>query len=194
MHELTYYSMERIYHEKQSLLHCGLHAVNAIIQDNEEPFTREDFQEISVAINDELASVLDANQSIGGKLSRALGSFVGDWDVSVLIRALEQRGLKADWFDSRGTRDDLVALFESENLVGFLINSKSNSIWAPVLSLFQSGRHWFALRAIRGVWYNLDSNLPSPVPFESFSDLLDFLDKQLHDESTLLHIAVSAHE
>ena len=45
---------------------------------------------------------------------------------------------------------------------GLIVNVRNRSPAWPLSVLFKERRHWFALRCISGVWYNLDSKLREP--------------------------------
>jgi hypothetical protein len=61
------------------------------------------------------------------------------------------------WLDKRLPVDDkLVRLDEAEGVL-------CNVVMATVFSSLWMQRHWFAVRKVGGVCYNLDSKLPAPV-------------------------------
>lgn len=80
--------------------------------------------------------------------------YTGNWDVTVLDLALQQVDRKLKWHDQRDTEFSKLDLI---NCYALIVNVRNN--WSLP---FLEGRHWFALRKIRGSWYNLDSKLKQP--------------------------------
>ncbi|KAK0603366.1 hypothetical protein LWI29_004203 [Acer saccharum] len=85
-------------------------------------------------------------------------SLTGNYDINVLIVALEGRRKAVVWQDRR---NEAVSIDldggDSSTLMGIVINipvTRSAGIW--------KGRHWITLQQIVGVWYNLDSDFKSP--------------------------------
>lgn len=61
------------------------------------------------------------------------------------------------WLDKRIPVDEkLVKLEETEGVL-------CNVVMTTMLSSLWLQRHWFAIRKVGGVCYNLDSKLPAPV-------------------------------
>ena len=84
---------------------------------------------------------------------------LGNYDVNVLMRALQSRGFEAKWFDKRKPPSILVV----ENIFGFVLNVPSNFRVVGLVPLpFLKQKHWIALRGVGSTFYNLDSNLKGP--------------------------------
>lgn len=84
---------------------------------------------------------------------------LGNYDVNVLMSALQSRGYEAKWFDKRKPLSILVV----ENIFGFVLNVPSNFRVVGIVPLpFLKQKHWTALRSIGSSFYNLDSNLKKP--------------------------------
>lgn len=155
-----------LYHERQSLLRCAVHATNNLLQ--RPAYTPSDFNRIC----DELKSQTRMrHRSFWG---------TGNYDVNVvelaLARAHEAYVLR--WHDRR--REGAIQLPDADHLVGVLCNRKSDRLFG----LLQS-RHWLALhlRATDGSWWDLDSKLVSP---ERVPDIEARLVHELHAHSAEL--------
>ncbi|KAM3721228.1 Josephin-1 [Dirofilaria immitis] len=90
-----------------------------------------------------------------------------NYDINVLIAALETKNLMLNWFDSRRS----TACLDFSKIFGFIFNTTSRG-----LIPFWTGHHWFTVRQI-GVagFFNFDSKLNEPMPindFVAFSDSL----------------------
>lgn len=104
----------------------------------------------------------------------------GNYDVNVLIAALEGRSHRVVWHDRRNGASSINLM--DENLFGIMLNipvRKLAGLW--------KGRHWVTLRRIAGGWYNLDSDLAKPKPFENEEEVKEFLDSVItHGGEVLL--------
>ena len=84
---------------------------------------------------------------------------LGNYDVNVLMSALQSRGYEAKWFDKRKPLSILVF----DNIYGFVLNVPSNFRVVGIVPLpFLKQKHWIALRSVGTTFYNLDSNLKKP--------------------------------
>ena len=98
----------------------------------------------------------------------------GNYDINVLIAALEEKGKSVVWHDHRKGASSIDVDAPEDVLMGFVINvavTRFAGIWRS--------RHWIALRKIDGVWYNLDSDLTAPQPFFDTDKVREFLDSTL---------------
>ncbi|ETI31491.1 hypothetical protein F443_21537 [Phytophthora nicotianae P1569] len=178
---------KELYHERQTLYRCGLHALNNVLQGILRSgelrgmyglmnvfyvgpvFSKASLDEACM----ELATLADPKAGNGlmnwawNPHRAPLG--LGNYDVNALTLALQQKGCVMQWLDKRQPVDEkLVKLDEVE---GFLCNV----VMTTMLSSLWTQRHWFAIRKICGVCYNLDSKLEAPVAFESESACYQFL-------------------
>ncbi|RLN58363.1 hypothetical protein BBJ29_004534 [Phytophthora kernoviae] len=73
------------------------------------------------------------------------------------------------WLDKRLPVDEKLLPWETAEgvLCNVVMTTFMSSLW--------NQRHWFAIRKIKGVCYNLDSKLAAPVPFESEGECYRFL-------------------
>lgn len=133
-----------IFHELQQSALCGQHCCNNLLQNHT-------FSEFDLA---EIAQQLDAQErSLGLGIASGESSNVdasGNFSIQVLRRALQQsNGIELVSWSGEAGRD--VLNFDHEE--GFIVNRRE---------------HWFAIRKIRGKWYNLNSTSPRPEVISDF--------------------------
>ncbi|XP_045366702.2 josephin-2 isoform X1 [Camelus bactrianus] len=81
----------------------------------------------------------------------------GNYDVNVIMAALQGQGLAAVWWDRRRPLSQLAL----PQVLGLILNLPS-PVSLGLLSLPLRRRHWVALRQVDGIYYNLDSKLRAP--------------------------------
>ncbi len=141
-------SLPALHHEKQTRMHCALHATNAILQ--APPFfTAADF--------DALARGVDAAEAAVGVPRPLLFSphkvpLLGVWSIEVVLAALAARGLEAAHYPSPA-----AGAPERPGVAAFLLSRAAGG-----LSGYLGGRHFIALAPVGGVWHNFDSQLDAP--------------------------------
>lgn len=86
---------DSIYLEKQRRLLCALHALNNLLQDAQ-AFSKSDLDAICETLS---PAGSPGRRRVGNPHRSLLG--LGNYDVNVLIYALQQKGLTAIWFDKR---------------------------------------------------------------------------------------------
>ncbi|XP_020594337.1 josephin-like protein [Phalaenopsis equestris] len=168
-----------VYHERQRLQFCLLHALNNLLQ-KEDSFSRAEL--------DSIAEKLDHDDPDKGRWTPLSVIFkthhnklTGNYDVNVLISALETRNKKVVWHDHRNSSASIN--LSSATLLGILLNipvRRFAGLWR--------GRHWVSIRCIDGIWYNLDSDLSSPKPFRNLDELTGFLDQAMGQGGEVLVI------
>ncbi|TKC43304.1 hypothetical protein EI555_015018 [Monodon monoceros] len=136
----------QIYHEKQRRELWALHALNNVFQDSN-AFTRDTLQEIFQR--------LSPNTMVTPHKKSMLGN--GNYDVNVIMAALQTKGYEAVWCDKR--RD--VGAIALTNVMGFIMNLPSSLCWGP-LKLPLKRQHWICVREVGDAYYNLDSKLKMP--------------------------------
>lgn len=97
-------------------------------------------------------------------------ALTGNYDINVLMAALEEKGKSVIWHDRRNGASSVDLDAPEDVLMGIVINvtvTRFAGIWRS--------RHWIALRKIGGVWYNLDSDLDAPQPFHDTDKVREFL-------------------
>ena len=79
--------------------------------------------------------------------------FGGDYDVNVLLLALQQREFEYEWWDNRK-----AGFTVKEQCVGLLVNVRVGSIFSILQKIFRiSDRHWLAVRRVGKQFYWMDS-------------------------------------
>ncbi|XP_061530507.1 josephin-2 isoform X2 [Phycodurus eques] len=153
-----------VFHEKQRLELCAIHALNNVLQ--ERVFTKETADDICKRLAPQC--VVNPHRSVLG---------TGNYDVNVIMAALQSRELAAVWWDKRRT----VASLCISKVQGFILNVPS-CVSLGILSLpLPRRRHWLAVRQVNGQYYNLDSKLKNPVCIGGEAEL-QFLSEQLSQD------------
>ncbi|XP_061347216.1 josephin-like protein [Gastrolobium bilobum] len=158
-----------VYHERQRLQFCLLHSLNSLFQ-QKDAFTRASLNSIS-----EKLALDDSNSETWTPLSILFkphhNFLTGNYDINVLIAALEEKGKSVVWHDRRNGASSIDLDAHEDVFMGIVINvpvTRFAGIWR--------GRHWITLRKVDGVWYNLDSDLAAPQPFQGSDKVREFLD------------------
>mmetsp|Transcript_15280 Transcript_15280/g.24031 ORF Transcript_15280/g.24031 Transcript_15280/m.24031 type:complete len:517 (+) Transcript_15280:937-2487(+) len=167
---------KELYHEKQELEMCLLHAINSLLQ--EKYFT-------SKHLND-ICKELAPNKLINPHKSMLQ---TGNYDANVLMMALAQKEIEVQWFDKRKLQQvdlDDVKFLEPDDkyeCIGFILNCPQKAMF----KLFER-RHWLTIKRIDQFWYNLDSKLKEPLKFEHTQDATKFVKDALDTNSAELMI------
>ncbi|XP_077932766.1 josephin-1 isoform X3 [Halichoerus grypus] len=109
----------------------------------------------------------------------------GNYDVNVIMAALQTKGYEAVWWDKR--RD--VSAIALTNVMGFIMNLPSSLCWGP-LKLPLKRQHWICVREVGGAYYNLDSKLKMPEWIGGESELRKFLKHHLRGKNCELLLVV----
>lgn len=133
---------------------------------------KDAFTRPSLNIIAEKLALEDPNQASWTPISVVFKShhnvLTGNYDINVLISALEERGKRVVWHDRRCGASSIDL---DDKLFGIVVNvpvSRYGGLW--------KSRHWIALRKVGEVWYNLDSDLSAPHPFKDREEIVEFLD------------------
>ncbi|KRT81550.1 hypothetical protein AMK59_5026, partial [Oryctes borbonicus] len=161
-----------IYHEKQVRELCALHALNNLFQMKE--FTKEELDSICYSLSPDVW--INPHKSILG---------LGNYDINVLMKALQSRGYEAIWFDKR--RDPNC--INLQNIFGFILNIPSE-YKVSFITLPLRRRHWIAIRQINGNYYNLDSKLDSPYILGKDINVIEYLKDELGKKDKQLFLVV----
>lgn len=164
---------ESIYHERQVKELCALHALNNLFQ--ERGFSKQDLDQICYSLSPDVW--INPHKSFLG---------FGNYDINVIMAALQKRGREAVWFDKR--RDPKCLCLD--NIEGFILNVPTEYKFGFVLFPLKR-RHWIALKKIHGAFYNLDSKLDSPQLIGQENDLLVYLKDQIDSKEKELFLVVS---
>jgi len=163
-----------IYHERQRLQMCAIHAVNNLFQGTQ-IVNKEEMNEVCKELSP--TSWLNPHMS-------ALG--VGNYDINAIMAVLSKRGYDIIWFDKRRSPDDINV----DNVYGILINTvtKLKAFGYKVsLTMF---RHWYSIRKIDNLYYNLDSKLKQPEKIGDSAELKLYLKSKLCESKTELLLVV----
>ncbi|XP_017156142.1 josephin-like protein [Drosophila miranda] len=152
-----------IYHERQSRQLCALHALNNLFQ-GRDPYTKSELDEYCYILTPR--SWLNPHRSWFGW---------GNYDVNVLMYALQQHHCETVWFDRR--RDPKC--LDLGQILGFIMNVPLRLPLTQLLPPALRMRHWLALRCINGSYYNLDSKLRQPMCLGNEAEFVDYLREQL---------------
>lgn len=173
-----------LYHEKQHLALCAVHATNNLLQSP--ACTKGDFD----AACEQLLAPSQLQQSsyyymywLTNNPHRSVFG-IGNYDVNVIMMVLEQKfGLQVTWHDSR--KELNACDLEKQQLRGILWNVPAVSF----LGRLTRGRHWVALLLLdneKKHWMNLDSNLSEPVDIGSHEACIRLLNSSRVDSHILL--------
>ena len=146
---------QTIVHEKQQLLRCGVHALNNLFQ-TRQLFTHEDLDGIVYEFDRRYA-----NNDYGT-------TWVGDYDLRILIEAINRKGHPVRQINYRN--GEPLQQLPWDTYFGLLMNI--------------NGAHWFTIKRINGVYYNLDSTFARPSrlgPKEALVKYLIYLIENFKD-------------
>ncbi|XP_012275270.1 josephin-2 isoform X2 [Orussus abietinus] len=162
-----------IYHERQVKELCALHALNNLFQ--ERGFSKQELDQICYSLSPHVW--INPHKSLLG---------LGNYDINVIMAALQRKGREVVWFDKR--RDPKCLCLD--NIEGFILNVPTEYRLGFVLLPLKK-RHWIALRKIHGTFYNLDSKLDVPQLIGTDNELLAYLKEQVDSKEKELFLVVS---
>lgn len=162
-----------IYHEKQVRELCALHALNNLFQ-QQGAFTKEEFDEICGSLSPN--TWINPHKSIMG---------LGNYDINVIMTALQRKGFEAIWFDKRKDPKCLNLTV----IKGFILNIPGDYKLVFVQLLLRR-KHWVTIREIDGSYYNLDSKLDSPELIGKGEDVIMYLRNQLENKEKELFVII----
>ena len=138
-----------LYHEKQLSALCGCHALNNLLQ----AYTvgAGDLAALAHGLDAQERALLGEGQDVSltspSGRSHRVDVNTGDFSVDVLAAALEERcQLQLVNVDHVSVAEAVSTQPEAEE--GYLIHQ---------------GSHWFGLRRVASMWWNVDSKLPRPM-------------------------------
>lgn len=153
-----------VYHERQSKELCALHALNNLFQSGC-AFSKKELDEICVKLSPN--ALINPHRNMFG---------LGNYDVNVIMAALQNKGYETVWFDKR--KD--VGVLVIENIMGFILNTPTDYHFGFVRLPFHL-KHWIAIRKVGDSYRNLDSKLESPETIGDSCKLMAFLRQELQD-------------
>ncbi|NXX99427.1 JOS2 protein, partial [Centropus bengalensis] len=110
----------------------------------------------------------------------------GNYDINVIVAALQGLGLGLVWWDKRRSLEQLAL----GHILGFILNVPSK-VSLGFLTFPFHRKHWVAIRELHGIFYNLDSKLRAPVPIGGEAELREFLRDVLSQGLSELFLVVS---
>ena len=143
---------KRIYHEKQSRELCALHALNNLFQC--EVFTETDLDVICKQLSRQRPENSSFTRRFLG-LNPHKSFFGGNYDVNVILTALEKLDMTAIWWDKRKPIESI----NYETIFGLIVNVRMSTS-TSLLGYQEDNRHWIAVKQINGMFVNLDSKDP----------------------------------
>jgi len=177
----TMRSGNSIYHEKQVKSLCALHALNNLFQDGK-AFSQTELDTICRDLSPH--SWVNPHKSVLG---------FGNYDINVIMTALQTRQYETIWFDKRKDPSEL----NFENIYGYILNVPSDCRlgW---LSFPLKRKHWVAIRRLPqprdsslSSYYNLDSKLEFPDNIGSEENLINYLRDELKSAEKELFLVVT---
>lgn len=168
------HATERVYHERQVKELCALHALNNLFQDGS-AFSKQMLDNICHSLSPD--NVVNPHKSMLG---------LGNYDVNVLMAALQKKGYEAVWFDKR--KDP--ACIDLSKIFGFILNIPSEMKFG-FLQLPLNRKHWIAVREVEGNFYNLDSKLDRPSCLGKGQELLNYLQEQIRSKNREIFVVMS---
>eukprot|EP01065_Artemidia_motanka_P029878 TRINITY_DN35949_c0_g1_i1.p1 TRINITY_DN35949_c0_g1~~TRINITY_DN35949_c0_g1_i1.p1 ORF type:complete len:207 (+),score=58.25 TRINITY_DN35949_c0_g1_i1:55-621(+) len=143
------------YHERQSLMRCLVHALNALVQ--EPRFTSAKMDAVCEELNKRGGNKwINPHRSVLG---------LGNYDANVLeFVCTTYIGADVKWLR---TDAEVESSRANPDLIGFIVNVPSGGF-----SGWCGGQHWFCVRSVDGQWYDLDSNRREPCLLEDPTPIL----------------------
>lgn len=167
-------SSSPVYHERQSLQLCALHALNNLFQDGR-AFSRTQLDEICSRLSPD--NLINPHKSLLG---------LGNYDINVIMAALESKNHAAVWFDKRKDVD----ILDLDQIYGFVLNIPTDYEWG-FIRIPLKRRHWTCVKAIQGLYYNLDSKLEYPELIGKDTEVSKYLKDQIGHKDKELFVVVS---
>ncbi|CAD7078119.1 unnamed protein product [Hermetia illucens] len=164
-----------IYHERQSRELCALHALNNLFQ-AKGTYTKPQLDEICTQLSPD--DWINPHRSVLG---------LGNYDVNVIMTALQKKDCEAVWFDKR--KDP--SCIDTSQIVGFILNVPTD-YRIGFITLPLKRRHWISVREIGGRYYNLDSKLDTPQCIGTERDLFNHLRAELQSNDKELFVVVTS--
>ncbi|XP_072390295.1 josephin-like protein [Diabrotica undecimpunctata] len=163
-----------LYHEKQIRELCALHALNNLFQ-SKGTFSKAELDLICIS--------LSPNHWINPHKSM-LG--LGNYDINVIMKALQDRGYEVIWFDKRRDPSCLVL----GNIFGFILNIPSEyKLGFITLPVWR--RHWITIKQINCGYYNLDSKLDAPQLIGGDQEVINYLRDEVESKDKELFLVVT---
>jgi josephin len=113
---------------------------------------------------------------------------LGNYDVNVLMVALESEGMDLTWFDRR--KEITAGSLELGKIFGLILNIPSDYTFAFITLPIKS-RHWICIKKMQdGKYYNLDSKLNSPKCIGAEDNFIKYLQEQMKSNDKELFLVL----
>lgn len=127
--------------------------------------------EFSKTIMDEISVNLSPEYYINPHRS-VIG--LGNYDVNVIMAALQSRGMNLVWYDKR--KEISPESLEISKTFGYILNIPTSTYTLGFVTLPIKSRHWICIRRLKDdKFYNLDSKLDRPKCIGNNEDLVKYL-------------------
>ncbi|XP_047143548.1 josephin-2 isoform X2 [Hydra vulgaris] len=167
-------NMSSIYHEKQRSQLCAVHAINNLFQDGL-LCSKNKLDKLCLQLDPSV--LMNQHRSMFG---------TGNYDINVIMVFLNDQGYDVIWFDKRKTLNEI----NIDEIVGFLVNTLSSyKVFGRSINLFLF-KHWYAIRSLNGIYFNLDSKLQSPMKIGDRDSVLKYLNEIINEGHNELLIVV----
>ncbi|CAO1421927.1 unnamed protein product [Diamesa serratosioi] len=167
-----------IYHERQSLMLCAVHCLNNLFQTK--AFTKQSLDAISNSLSPD--EFINPHKSIFG---------LGNYDVNVLIKALDAKNCELNWYDRR--KELTPTTIKSDRALGYILNIP-NDYSLGFFTLPLKRRHWICIRKLNEQFWNLDSKLNHPICIGNEQEVVIFLQQQINTNDKELFLVIPKEE
>ncbi|KAL4474726.1 hypothetical protein ABPG72_002319 [Tetrahymena utriculariae] len=152
---------DQIYHEKQNLLFCAKHALNNLYQSK--LFTSKNLDDICDQLTKTKFLLYNPHRNIFK---------LGNYDINVIDKALQNQGHTIQWFDMRKDVCELKLLEQKNDIFGLILNVQYKNTLDKIIGC--NTHHWLTIKVINNEIYNLDSKKNQPQLITE-KELHDFL-------------------
>ncbi|KAL7024121.1 hypothetical protein ACKWTF_012908 [Chironomus riparius] len=167
--------MSAIYHERQSLMYCAIHALNNLMQCKS--FTKQQFDVICSELS---SNYINPHKSVLG---------IGNYDINSIIKALESKDLTVIWYDKR--REITKESIQIDESYGYIMNLPTDYTFGFITIPLIKSRHWISLRKVNDKYYNLDSKLDKPKLIGDEEEFVSYLKSEMTSNNKELFIIKS---
>lgn len=102
---------------------------------------------------------------------------LGNYDVNVLMAALQSKQMNLEWFDKR--KEISLSNLDTSKTFGYILNIPSDYTFG-FITLPISSRHWICVKKLKDdKFYNLDSKLEKPKCLGSEEDFVKYLQNEM---------------
>jgi josephin len=167
---------KKLYHERQRLQLCALHALNCLFQKAQ--FTKQILDEI----------VHEYDKSLCWNEYSTL--FTGNYDLRIILDALKRHNYTLRAIDI----NEPFEKFDFKDSFGLLLNIPLERSFLDRLPLIRSltklGRHWLTIKSIdEEQYFNFDSKFPEPKLIGNQNNLIEYLNS-LKRAETYIYIVI----